>query len=46
MSVGIFEIDGIQEVSREIRTLSSDKMKRNQILKILLLGAKFMHLII
>ena len=40
MSVGIFEIDGIQEVAREIRTLSSDKMKRNQILKILRRQAK------
>jgi len=35
MTTGVFEIGGIQEVAREIRSLSSDKMKRKEILKIL-----------
>jgi len=35
-----FKIEGIQDVSREIKLLSSDKMKRSEILKVLRRQAK------
>jgi hypothetical protein len=35
-----FKIEGIQEVSREIKSLSNDKMKRREILKVLRRQAK------
>ena len=35
-----FKIEGIKEVSREIKSLSNDKMKRREILKVLRRQAK------
>ena len=40
MSVEITEIEGIQDVAREIKSLSNDKMKRSEILKVLRRQAK------
>ena len=40
MKTGVFEIEGVQNVAREIKSLSSDKMKRREILKVLRRQAK------
>ena len=40
MKTGNFEIEGVQNVAREIKSLSSDKMKRREILKVLRRQAK------
>lgn len=40
MKTGNFEIEGVQNIAREIKSLSSDKMKRREILKVLRRQAK------